>query len=323
MACVKVDLRKAFDSVRWDFLENVLVGMNFPSLRIRWVMQCVRTASYSVLVNGSPQGFFTSKCGLRQGDPCSPLLFVLAMQALSSMIESEGKGLRELIQGVGQLLWGPPETITVNNFLRDGRWVKPWRWPANFEYLWEEISQLEAGDSGSDILIWSMNKIGVASPTSAVNSLREQRSSPSWCKEIWHLVQPPRFSLLAWQGALTRLPTMDRLLQQGLVRENQWIVEGIKLCVNHGATKIWSESDSTTALAWANGRGIIPWSAFRLLRQLSSLLSNVKSWKSSHVYREGNTVADYLASAQSEVGSQFDINSIPTFLLGHGAKYLE
>ena len=88
----KLDLKKAYDWINWDFLLSVMQRMGFGEKWIGWIRWCISTASFSVLVNGSPTGFFRSSRGLRQGDPLSPYLFVLGMEALSSLINRAVRG---------------------------------------------------------------------------------------------------------------------------------------------------------------------------------------------------------------------------------------
>ena len=63
----------------------------------RWLKTCVTTVHFSVLVNGSPTGFFDSSRGLRQGDPLFSLLFLLIMEVLSRILKKIEEG--GLIQG--------------------------------------------------------------------------------------------------------------------------------------------------------------------------------------------------------------------------------
>ena len=53
----------------------------------RWISFCLSTVRFSILINGTPHGFFGSSRGLRQGDPLSPLVFVLVMEAISKMLD--------------------------------------------------------------------------------------------------------------------------------------------------------------------------------------------------------------------------------------------
>ena len=87
-AMLKVDLKKALDSVRWDFVLAALRALDVPLQFIKWISECICTPSFTISINGRAEGNFRSSKGLRQGDPLSPYLFVLAMEVFSNLLLS-------------------------------------------------------------------------------------------------------------------------------------------------------------------------------------------------------------------------------------------
>ena len=83
----KVDFEKAYDSVDLKYLDAVMVQMNFPTLWRKWISECVGTATASVLVKGSSTDQFAIERGLRQGDPLSPFLFLLAAEGFNILMK--------------------------------------------------------------------------------------------------------------------------------------------------------------------------------------------------------------------------------------------
>lgn len=102
---IKLDISKAFDTVRWIFITDVLRATGVPSQFIRWIYLCISTASFSVAINGELAGFFTSARGIQQDCSLSPYLYVIVNNALSNMLNqaaADGKfGFHPKCENVG------------------------------------------------------------------------------------------------------------------------------------------------------------------------------------------------------------------------------
>ncbi|GJS91277.1 putative RNA-directed DNA polymerase, eukaryota, reverse transcriptase zinc-binding domain protein [Tanacetum coccineum] len=94
---LKVDFEKAFDSLDWGFLDNVMKHMGFSQKWRKWINRCLDSAYSSVLVNETLIKEFKIEKGLRQDDPLSPFLFIIAMEALHVTLEDEK--LKNILEG--------------------------------------------------------------------------------------------------------------------------------------------------------------------------------------------------------------------------------
>ena len=83
----KLDVEKAYDHVSWGFLMYMLQRCGFSEKWRKWIMCCISTVKFFILINGSSSNFFGSSRGIRQGDPLSPLLFDIFMEGLSCMLD--------------------------------------------------------------------------------------------------------------------------------------------------------------------------------------------------------------------------------------------
>nr|GEZ11567.1 hypothetical protein [Tanacetum cinerariifolium] len=117
----KVDFAKAYDSVRCDYLIDVLEAFGFGPTWCKWIRGTFCFAKASILVNGSPSNEFQFHHGLKQGDPLSPYLFILVMESLHlSFSRAVEEGLFK-----GICLNGPV-SISHLFYANDAMFIREW-----------------------------------------------------------------------------------------------------------------------------------------------------------------------------------------------------
>ncbi|GAA0147841.1 reverse transcriptase [Lithospermum erythrorhizon] len=103
---LNLDMAKAFDRLSWFFLQKVLAKFGFSEAWIDRVLACLKNNWFSLILNGKAVGFFKSEKGVRQGDPLSPALFILAEEYLL-------RGLQKLYTDAPTLAYKCGSSVSV------------------------------------------------------------------------------------------------------------------------------------------------------------------------------------------------------------------
>ncbi|GKB58259.1 RNA-directed DNA polymerase, eukaryota, partial [Tanacetum coccineum] len=201
----KVDFEKAFDSVKWDYLDETLKSFGFGLKWRKGLRGCLYNVKGSVLVNGSPTKEFQFYKGLKQGDPLSPFLFILIMETLHlSFMRINNSGLYKGISINGSL------TLSHLFYADDVVFVGEWK-DSNIHTLLNVLKCFFLA-SGLKINIQKSKLMGLGVSSSVVESAANLIgcSIPSKCLLI--------FLVLRWDAICLELERGMMLFQ----RKSSW-----------------------------------------------------------------------------------------------------
>ena len=118
---LKLDLSKSYDKLNWNFLAGILKAFGFSEDWTNWVMNMVSPTFFLILVNGSPSTPFNASRGIRQGDPLSPFLFIIATEGLGRFLKN--RRAENKIWGLTLMAGMDPQTH--QQFMDDNMLMEP------------------------------------------------------------------------------------------------------------------------------------------------------------------------------------------------------
>ncbi|KAK5792155.1 hypothetical protein PVK06_033269 [Gossypium arboreum] len=301
----KIDLEKAYDRVRWDFIGSSLQAAGIPIFLRNVIMSTISTSTMQVLWNGIPTSKFRPTRGVRQGCPLSPYLFILCMEWLSYNIHAAiGAGIWTLIRLARN---SPPlfHLFFADKLILFGH--------AEEHQVCSKLSSWDARQ-----LSWA-DRVTVAQSVllSILSYFMQTMMVPKGlCDEIECIVR--KFVWGSSKGN-SKVRFDDGFAAAGgfvfdhndgwimgycrylgnytVVEAELWgILDGLNLILNRSFEKVVIQTDSIEVVN-AIQEGYSRTSNFALVRRILIILKALNQWRIQHIPREENLIADSLAKS--------------------------
>jgi hypothetical protein len=207
---LKLDLKKAYDCINWDFLRLTLLQCGFGLPTTNWIMGCASSAAYAILINRESTKFFQSGRGLKQGCPLSSLLFILVMEGLSLSLkkgQADGKlsGIKvSILIKILHLLFVDDVLIMTKGLIKE----------------WQEINRIIDFFCGASGLMINVQK-------SKFLHFRVQQGTLEYLKELFHYNFNDLLNGFIYLGYFLKLDSYKvedwhRFISKFEKRINQW-----------------------------------------------------------------------------------------------------
>ncbi|KAG7594034.1 Reverse transcriptase domain [Arabidopsis thaliana x Arabidopsis arenosa] len=342
---LKLDLEKAYDRVRWDFLEDTLKAARFPEKWVDWIMKYVLGPSMNLLWNGERTESFVTERGLRQGDPLSPYLFVLCMERLCHLIEnsieaedwkpinlSQGGPKLSHICFADDLILFPEDFVAqIKDLWRDGTgWLLYQIGPFVSEKIILQLRSvvLDNVTGSTDRLSWDSNTDGSFTVKSGYAWLtRDETPGPNLEKlfhRVWTVVAP-EVEVTAANGAVNpsnHVVRVERMIAWSRPTEGWWKLntDGASRGNPGSATaggRLELEVDFEIVVGFLRTGISDAHPLSFLVRLCHGFIARDWIVRISHVYREANGLADDLANHAFSLPLGFHLfESRPEFVAG-------
>ncbi|KAE8729397.1 hypothetical protein F3Y22_tig00003715pilonHSYRG00041 [Hibiscus syriacus] len=262
---LKVDFHRAYDSVEWPILFRAMSEMGFGNRWSSWILQCLSSASISVLVNGSPSEEFPMAKGLRQGCSLSPLLFNIVGELLHLMLsKAVDMGLFQ-----GFIIGKSENSVRLSHLQVHLNLVKSKLFGINVDDAvltnWALAVGCSVGSFPTNYLGLPLDhfrscKWAMESPFLFRLMLRSALGNMSggsdlWLKGVWLGLSPPRVETFPWQLAHQKVAVRAELVKRGL---------SIVLPQDpHSLVSSWGKL-RVNSLIWKFILGVVFWSIWKV-----------------------------------------------------------